>query len=168
MPDKEASMARTRLHTYLNEQNVKFTTVSHSAAFTAQETAASAHVRGVELAKTVIVSLDGTLTMCVLPASHQVDFALLRESTDSKTASLVPEEDYKQLFPDCGPGAEPPFGNLYGMDVVVSGALLQDREVAFNACSYSEIVRMSLDDYLRLVKPRVLDFSVPRERRKAA
>ena len=66
------------------------------------------------------------------------------------------------------PGSQPPFGNLYGMDVVVSGVLLQDREIAFNACSYSEVIRLSLDDYLKHVKARVLDFSVPRERKKAA
>lgn len=157
-----------RLKKYLNEQNVKYVTISHSAAFTAQEVAASAHIKGLELAKTVLVSLDGKLAMCVLPASHQVDFALLKESTDCNTASLVPEQDYKESFSDCAPGSQPPFGNLYGMDVLFSGALLQDREIAFNACSYSELIRLSVDDYLKLVKPMVLDFSVQRERRKAA
>jgi Ala-tRNA(Pro) deacylase len=97
-----------------------------------------------------------------------VDFEMLKASTESTSASLVPEESYKDRFPDCAPGSQPPFGNLYGMDVLISGVMLQDRDIAFNACSYSELVRMALDDYLKLVKPRVLDFSVQRERRKAA
>ncbi len=161
-------MPINRLKEYLNEQNVRYVTISHSAAFTAQEVAASAHIKGQELAKTVIVSLDGTMTMCVLPASHQVDFDLLKESTDSTSARLVPEREYKDRFSDCAPGSQPPFGNLYGMPVLISGSLLQDREIAFNACSYSEVIRLSLDDFVRLVKPRTVDFSVQRERRKAA
>jgi Ala-tRNA(Pro) deacylase len=152
----------------LNNQNVRYVSIAHSPAYTAQEIAASAHVRGQELAKTVIVKLDGKMAMCVLPASHNVDFSLLKKASGVREALLVPEEEYKAAFPDCEPGSQPPFGNLYGLDVFVSRALTQDEEIAFNACSFSELIRLSLNDYMRLVNPVVLDFSVQRERRKAA
>ena len=109
------------------------------------------------------------MVMCVLPASHYVNFPLLKTAFGAREASLVPEEEYRNMFPDCEPGSQPPFGNLYGMDVLVSRALTQDREICFNACSFSELIRLSFDDYLRLVNPTIMDFSIQMtERKKAA
>ncbi|OGW35537.1 MAG: deacylase [Nitrospirae bacterium GWD2_57_9] len=162
-------MSSNRLKDYLNSRQVKYITIAHSPAYTAQEIAASAHIKGQELAKTVMVRLDGKIAMCVLPASHSVDFARLRGNCGARDAVLVPEQEYRDLFPDCAPGAQPPFGNLYGVDVLVSSALISDREIAFNACSFSELIRLSLEDYLKLVEPAVIDLSVqPGKRRRAA
>jgi Ala-tRNA(Pro) deacylase len=61
-----------QLKDFLDENGVKYVTISHSMAFTAQEIAASAHIPGKELAKTVMVKIDGEMAMVVLPASHQV------------------------------------------------------------------------------------------------
>ncbi len=156
------------LKDFLNGRNVRFVSIAHSPAYTAQEIAASAHIKGQELAKTVIARLDRQMVMCVLPASHYVDFGKLKKNTGARDASLVPEDEYRDLFSDCEPGSQPPFGNLYGMAVLVSEALMQDREIAFNACSFSELIRLSVDDYRSLVNPKIIDFSVQRERRKAA
>jgi Ala-tRNA(Pro) deacylase len=161
-------MASIPIKEYLNTQNVKYVSIAHSPAYTAQEIAASAHVRGQDLAKTVMVKLDGKMVMCVLPASHQVDFTLLKDGAGARDAVLLSEEEYQERFPGCEPGSQPPFGNLYGMEVLVSRALAQDEEIVFNACSFSELIRLSFHDYKRLVNPRVLDFSVQRERKKAA
>ena len=128
----------------------------------------STHQRARAAAKAVIVKLDGKMVMCVLPASHYVNFPLLKTAFGARETSLTPEEEYK-VFPDCEPGSEPPFGNLYGMDVLVSRALAQNREISFNACSFSELIRLSFDDYVRVVNPTIMDFSVQQtERRKAA
>lgn len=162
-------MSSNKIKDYLNSQNVKYLSIAHSPEYTAQKIAAAAHVKGQELAKTVIVKLDGKMVMCVLPASHYVNFPLLKEAFGAREASLTPEEEYKDMFPDCEAGAQPPFGNLYGMDVLVSRALAQNKEIAFNACSYTELIRLSFEDYMRLVNPTIMDFSVQQtERRKAA
>ncbi len=161
-------MPSFRIKEYLNAQNVKYVSIMHSPAYTAQEIAASAHIKGQELAKTVIVRLDGKMVMCVLPASHYVDFGLLKKNAGAREALLVPEQEYRDKFPGCEPGSQPPFGNLYGMDVLVSRALAEDKKVAFNAGSFFELIQLPMSDYLKLVNPRVLDFSVQPEQRKAA
>lgn len=161
-------MASNNLKNFLNSKNIKYLNIAHSPAYTAQEIAASAHIKGQELAKTVIVKLDSQMVMCVLPASHYVDFGKLKKSSGAREASLVPEQEYRDLFSDCEPGSQPPFGNLYGVDVFVSKALAQDEEIAFNACSFSELIRLSFHDYKSLVNPKIVDFSLPFERRKVA
>ncbi len=148
-----------RLKRFLDENGVRYVTVSHSTAYTAQEIAASAHVKGKELAKTVMIKVDGEMTMAVLPASFQVDLYLLMDAFDAEKVELATEDEFKGLFPHCEVGAMPPFGNLYDMDVHVAQELTEDREIAFNAGSHTELVKLAYEDFARLVRPRVLDFS---------
>jgi Ala-tRNA(Pro) deacylase len=149
-----------RLKEFLDSHNMKYVTISHSRAFTAQETATSAHIPKKELAKTVMVKVDGKMAMAVLPASYKVDFDLLTKATGSGKVEIADEEEFKDLFPGCEIGAMPPFGNLYGMDVFVAKSLTEDKEIAFNAGSHRELVRMAYKDFEGLVKPRVMKFSV--------
>ena len=149
-----------KLKAYLDENKVRYVTIIHSRAYTAQEIAASAHVKGKELAKTVMVKVDGKMAMAVLPASYRVSFATLKETTGAKELILATEEEFKDLFPGCEPGAMPPFGNLWGMDVFVASRLADDKEIVFNAGSHTELMRLSYEDFERMVKPKVLEFAV--------
>jgi len=155
-------MPAKKLKEFLDSNKVKYVAISHSPAFTAQEIAASAHVPGKELAKTVLVTVDGKMAMAVLPASYRVDVRLLREAAGASAVELAMEREFKGMFPDCELGAMPPFGNLYGMDVYVAQSLSEDENIAFNAGTHTELIRMRYSDFERLVKPRVLKFSVHR------
>jgi Ala-tRNA(Pro) deacylase len=148
-----------KLKEHLDNQKIKYVTLSHSPAFTAMEVAESAHVPGHALAKTVMVKLNGRIAMAVLPSTRKVDLNLLRESVGAEEAQLATEEEFKSLFPDCETGAMPPFGNLYGLEVYVSPNLAEDDEMAFNAGSHTEVMRLAYQDFERLVKPRVVRMS---------
>ena len=152
-------MPLKKLKEYLDNNNVKYIIISHSSAFTAQEVAAHAHIPGKELAKTVLVKINGKMAMAVLPASDKVDFDLLKLAIGDENIRLAYEQEFMDKFPDCEVGAMPPFGNLYGLDVYVAKSLTKDEEIAFNACSHSELIKMSYKDFERLVKPMVIEFS---------
>ena len=149
-------MPDTRLRTFLDKEHVKYVSIGHSPAFTAQEIAATAHIPGKELAKTVIVKVDGELAMVVLPAAEQVRMEQLRKTLGAQHVELADEDEFKKAFPDCETGAMPPFGNLYGMKVFVSQVLREDDEIAFSAGSHSELIRLPYADYERLVHPTPL------------
>lgn len=151
-----------KLKEFLDGNKVKYVTIRHSTAFTAQETAASAHIPGKELAKTVVLRIDGRMVIAVLPASHKLDLPLLRKAVGAHEVEIAHEADFRDMFPGCDTGAMPPFGNLFGMEVLVDGLLAENEEIAFNACSHSELVRLAYADYIKLVKPRVASFSVLR------
>jgi len=144
-----------RLREYLDSHSVRYFVVSHSPAYTAQEIAAAAHVPGRELAKTVMVKIRGRIVMVVLPASRQIDFVLLQKLAGIEDIVLADEEEFSDLFPECEPGAMPPFGNLYGMEVYVSEELEEDDEIAFNAGAHTELLRLPYRDFRRLVSPVV-------------
>ena len=153
---KASAMPIKKLKDHLDGEKIKYVTISHSPAFTAMEVAESAHVPGRALAKTVMVKLDGRMAMAVLPSTRKVDLNLLRESAGAEEAKLATEAEFKSLFPDCETGAMPPFGNLYGMDVYVSHNLAEDDQIAFNAGSHTEVMRLAYLDFERLVKPKVV------------
>ena len=147
-----------KLTEFLDQNDVRYVTIKHSTAYTAQEVAAAAHIPGKELAKPIMVKLDGEMAMATLPASYQVDLEALAREVGAGGAELAEEDDFEGLFPESELGAMPPFGNLYDIPVYVDRTLEEDEEIAFSAGSHTELVRMSYDDYKRLVKPRVLNF----------
>ena len=152
-------MPATKVKEYLDSQKVEYTTLEHSPAYTAQEVAASAHIPGRHLAKTVMIKLDGEMTMAVLPAAYRVNFDRLKKALGASKVELATEKEFKDLFPDCEVGATPPFGNLYGMDVIADESLSDDVVIAFCAGSHTELIQLSYMDFEKLAKPRVVDFS---------
>ena len=152
-------MAVANLMNYLDEHRIQYLVISHSPAFTAQGIAGLTHISGKEMAKTVIVKLDGQLAMAVLPAKYLVDLGALRRGAHVKEAVLAPEDEFRVCFPECETGAMPPFGNLYGMRVFADASLEQDKEIAFNAGTHRELVRMAWEDFKKLVKPAIIRFA---------
>ncbi|MEE9275540.1 MAG: YbaK/EbsC family protein [bacterium] len=148
-----------KLKDFLDSNGVKYVAITHSPAATAQEVAASAHVPGKEMAKTVMLKLDGKMAMAVLPASYKVDFDLMKKAAGAERVELAGESEFGEIFPECELGAMPPFGNLYGIEVFVAESLAEDEEITFNAGSHVELIRMFYKDFESLVKPKVVKFS---------
>jgi len=153
-------MPSKKLKAFLDENKVKYISIQHSSAYTAQEIAAIAHIPGKDLAKTVIIKIDGKMAMAVLPASYKVSFDNLKSSLGVNEVRLAYEQEFMDKFPDCEVGAMPPFGNIYGMDVYVAETLAEEEEIAFNACNHTELIKMSFSDFEKLVKPKRIKFSI--------
>ncbi len=151
-------MPANKLREFLDSRGVKYVTIRHSPAYTAAEVAQSAHVLGRDFAKTIMVSTDLGMAMVVLPASRRIVLADLREMLPAAHVRLATEQEFRDLFPDCELGAMPPFGNLYGLPVYVAGALAEEEEIAFNAGTHTEVIKMAYADFAELVKPELLDF----------
>lgn len=152
-------MPVSKVKHFLDASGIKYVTIRHSPAYTAQEIAASAHIPGKDLAKAVMVKIDGRMAMAVLPASMKIDFSLLQNVTGADKIELAGEQEFKGMFVDCEIGAMPPFGNLYGMDVFVDETLTEDEEIAFNAALHTELIKLSYKDYQGLVNPVLGKFS---------
>ena len=148
-----------KLQELLDLSGVSYTHTVHPLAYTAREVARAEHVPPQEMAKVVIVVVDGEYKMVVLPASRLVDFPEVRTVLGSPTARLATEEELGRVFPDCELGAMPPFGNLYHMKVLLDSALLADERIAFNAGTHRDVVHMRLDDYCRMAQPEVLSLA---------
>jgi Ala-tRNA(Pro) deacylase len=152
-------MPVAKLKEFLDQNRVKYVSLRHSTAYTAQEIAASAHVKGRNMAKTVVVKLSGKLALAVLPAKYHVILEKLKAEAGAGSAELATEEEFVKTFPGCETGAMPPFGNLYGLPVYVDETLTRDEEIAFNAGSHTELIQLAYADFARLAGPTVVRFS---------
>lgn len=147
-----------KLKSYLKKEAVEFEHLEHSLTYTASETAGAQHIPGKSFIKAVIIKFEDKPVMCVLPATHLVDFEKLKAVLGTSTLQLASEEEIAELFPDYEVGAEPPFGNLYGLDVYMEASVQDDKMIAFNAGTHTDVVKIKLDDYTRLVNPTIAEF----------
>ncbi|MBK8944891.1 MAG: YbaK/EbsC family protein [Ignavibacteriae bacterium] len=147
------------IRNYLDENEIKYISIKHSKAYTAQEIAAVAHIEGRRLAKTVVIKINGKLAFAVLPASYKIDFEMLKHSIGNENVRLANEQEFKDKCPGCEVGAMPPFGNLFNCETYVAASLVEDEDILFNAGNHTELIKMKYSDFEELVKPEILRFS---------
>ena len=152
-------MDAQRVRRHLISHGVGYQVQEHPPAYTAQEVAAVEHVSGKEFAKPVIVNADGRLIMIVLPANRLLDLDKLKALLNSDHVRLAREDEFAPIFDECERGAEPPFGNLYGLPTIVDNCLTSE-EVVFNAGSHTETMKLPTIEYLGLVHPETADVAL--------
>lgn len=152
-------MPAKKLRAYLDQQKVKYISTVHSPAYTAQEVAQHAHIRGRSYAKTVLVRAGPSTLIAVLPATHRVEFSWLAKVLDYDDVRLATEDECKKQFDDCEPGAMPPFGTLYGVKLLCDTSLAGSPEIAFSAGTHHEVIRMSFHDWAALARPQFASFA---------
>jgi Ala-tRNA(Pro) deacylase len=156
-----------KLKAMLDEAKVSYEVYTHPLAYTAQEIAAKQHVSGDEMAKVVMLKVDGDLVMAVVRGSQKVDVNLAKKNLGSKDVRLATEDEFISRFPECEIGAMPPFGNLFGLPVYVDPALEKDESIYFNAGNHVQTVHLKYKDFDRLVQPRVVQLGAERIRKAA-
>jgi len=154
MPEKK------RIISFLKENAVKFTLSKHPKAYTAQRAAANAHIPGKNFIKTIVVKIDGKMALAVLPANDRIGFHEFARQLHARKVGLASEDEFRNHFPDSETGGMPPFGNLYNMETYISSDLVDNDEIAFNACNHIDTITMKFEDYNNLVSPVVVHFEI--------
>jgi Ala-tRNA(Pro) deacylase len=138
---------------YLEGRGAGYQIVSHPVTGSSSETAQSAHISGERIVKTVVLR-DGAVgdgyLLAVVPASHHLDLDLL-QGWLGRTVALASEQEVGRLFPDCDLGAIPPFGEAYGLDVVLDDSLAGLHEVYFEGGDHCTLVRVGGEQFRQLM-----------------
>ncbi|MBN1642045.1 MAG: YbaK/EbsC family protein [Anaerolineae bacterium] len=148
---------RERMEGYLRENGVPFELLEHDRAYTMQEAAAALHLPGKQVAKVVIVKAGDAICMVIIPAPYRLNLTAVSTALGKK-ASLAKEAEFAGLFPDCAPGAMPPFGNLYDIPVYVDSALADESDIVFRVGTHRHVIRIAYTDFVRLSHPVVGEF----------
>lgn len=152
-------MIALRVRELLHSHGVGYEHHLHERAITAQDVAAAEHATGWDVAKSVVLAVDGDLVMVVLAAPAEVDLLKAREIFDGDDVRLASEEEFACRFPDCEVGAEPPFGKLYGMPVFIDQSLSGRERMICRAGTHTESLEIAVADYIALVDPTVVDIA---------
>ncbi len=152
-------MAAHRVHEFLDENGIAYEVQDHERAVSAQRLAAVEHVSGWDVAKPVLLSVGDELVMAVVPGAVDVDLDKAQAVIGGNEVRLAAEDEFTDVFSDCEPGAEPPFGNLYGIPVFLDEKLRARRQMICRDGSHTRTFAVATDDYLRAVAPEVVDIS---------
>jgi Ala-tRNA(Pro) deacylase len=145
-----------KLKAVLDGAKIPYEVYNHPLAYTAQEVAAAQHISGKELAKVVMLIVDGDLVMGVVTGNQKIGLNAAKTSLGANQVRLATEDEFTSRFPECEIGAMPPFGNLFGLSVLVDPAVEKDQYIYFNAGNHAQSVRLAYRDFKQLVQPRIV------------
>jgi Ala-tRNA(Pro) deacylase len=155
-----ATPVTARLLAWLRAAGVAFEVLEHAPVRTSEE---AARVRGTPLqqgAKALVVRADERFLHCVLPAHRKADNAALRAVAGTRTLRFATPAELLALT-GCEPGAVPPFGNFFGLPVLLDEALTREERVVFNAGSRAVSITMRGEDLARVCGGTVCRFAAP-------
>jgi Ala-tRNA(Pro) deacylase len=146
---------------FLRRANVGYTVFPHPPAFTAREEASVTHTSGWRWAKSVICFIDGEPAQAVVPAHYVVNLDRLATVAGADSIRMAQESELRWLFPDCEPGAMPPFGPLYKQRVFLDASLALEPTIAFNGGTHQDAIRMRTEDFMIIAHPVIGRFGEP-------
>jgi Ala-tRNA(Pro) deacylase len=152
-------MQTMRLDDLLVSRHISFQRLPHRRTYTANRMAQALHVKGREVAKTVLLKTGNGPLLAVLPATHKIDLEQLREDLGDSHIELAGEEEMDRLFPDCERGAVPPFGSLYQVPTIMDDSLADDENIVFEGPDHEQAIRISFKDYEAIEHPRRAHFA---------
>lgn len=141
-----------KLRHYLDRQHAVYELVEHPPTESAMQSAAAACIPPSCLAKAVLLDLpDDDHLLAVLPADRRIDLEDLRTELDEKPR-LADQDEIGQVFDDCTPGAVPPLGFGYGIDMIVDDYLARAPDIFFEAGDHRSLVHMEQAEFRRLTR----------------
>ena len=147
-----------RLKSVLDSNHIQYSQISHTPTYSAQFSAAVMHAPGKDVTKSVVLRSGKQNLIALLAAPCHINLQKLSAAVGAPV-TILEEQECNKLFPDCEPGAVPPFGELYGLPVYMDSALAGDPEIILSAGTHSDAVRLLSKDFIRLVKPKVCSFA---------
>lgn len=144
----------------LTENNLWFETFKHEEVRTSND---AAKVRtGYSLkqgAKALIVRIKSNgerkFVMLVIPGDARFDKKKTQDALNSKDIRFATEEEVLTVTEGVKIGGIPPFGNLFGIAVIVDPSIFENEKIIFNAGDRSFSIAMYSGDYKRLINPVV-------------
>jgi|APSaa5957512622_1039677.scaffolds.fasta_scaffold17251_2 Ala-tRNA(Pro) deacylase len=154
-----------RITDLLDQDAAPYETFEHAPVRTSEE---AARVRdGYTLqqgAKALIVRAKDTageprFVMLVMPADRRFDKTKLRDNCGLRNTRFATTDEVAELTGGVEPGGVPPFGGLFGLDVLCDPSLFENEKIVFNAGDRSFSVGMRSDDYQRIACPQAVSIT---------
>ena len=146
-----------RIIELLTAQNIPFQKLEHGPVTTSEAAAGARGSRLEEGAKALIVKANEQYYHLIISAAKRVDNNKLRKIVGTNRVRFATSEELQKLT-GCLPGAVPPFGNLFGLPVLMDDALLAEETVYFNCGSHTISLRMTRADLAKAAGAQVQNF----------
>jgi Ala-tRNA(Pro) deacylase len=135
----------------LTDHGTEYNLIPHPKSFSSVESANFAHVPEDHIAKGVLLKDRDGYVLAVIPASEWVDLRRLKAEL-GRDLDMAPETEVDRLFNDCAPGAIPPLGEAYGLEMVLDESLTHLSSIYFEGGDHEHLVRLDSDQFNALMQ----------------
>lgn len=94
-------------------------------------------------------------SMLVVPGDKRFNIDKVKELLNAKDIRFATEGEVKEIAGGVELGGVPPFGNLFGLKVIVDKSLFNIEKIIFNAGDRRFSIAMKSKDYKTLVNPEL-------------
>lgn len=165
----EANLARyhplaREIISLLDDHQIQYETFDHEPVLTSEQ---AAHIRdGYTLqqgAKAIVMRVRDKVDhapyfiMVVVPGDQKIDSQKLRRYLKSKDIRFANVDEIAELTNGVQTGGIPPFGNLFGIEVLMDPTMTAHERIVFNAGDRCFSIGMARIDYEDLVQPKLVD-----------
>lgn len=153
----------SRIIDLLENAGVEFETFEHEPVRTSEEAAQlrdgyTLH-QGAKalLARIKLNTGEKKFVMLVLPGDFRFDSKKVQAECSAKDLRFATVEEVAAITDGILPGGVPPFGHLFGLEVIADPSLLENERVIFNAGDRAFSIALKTSDYMKVVNPRVVE-----------
>ena len=147
----------------LDRHGVHYEHLHSPEGFTLESLATDEYGSRQSAAEVVIAMADGRLLELVVPSVSWVDLNKVREMVGRQSVRFATEEEVREHYARCEPGAVPALRRPADSDVLMDSWVDVNSNVIFLAGSQHDAIRMPMQEWLEMVNPRIGSFSQPIE-----
>lgn len=135
----------------LADHGTEYDLVAHPKSYSSIDNANAAHVPEDHIAKGVLLKDGWGYVLAAIPASEWVDLRRLQAEL-GRDLAMAPEKEIDRLFRDCAPGAVPPLGEAYGLEMVLDESLGRLSSIYFEGGDHEHLVRLDGNQFNALMR----------------
>ena len=151
---------------YLANKDVSYEVVEHRTVYTAYDLAMTLKMKENQIAKNLLIKADKDFVIVVLSANKNIDLKKFAKVAGAAKADMPKEGIMKTKF-KVHPGALPAFGGVNKLSVYVDKALSKESRVLFSVGSFTESIRMTVKNFIKLEQAEIGVFSVAKKIKKS-
>ena len=148
-----------KIKIFLEEKQIPFSHLEHTETPTSID---SAKARGEDLkigAKALLLKTDDQFAMFVISAANKMNSKKIKDHVGASKIRFATLEELQQIT-TLVPGSVPPFGNpIFDLPLYIDISIAENEDIAFNAGSLTDSIKIKSADYLKIANGELFDFS---------
>lgn len=134
---------------YLAKYRVPYQVISHQRTQCLEDAVAQLEMNTENLVEAQLVADDQGVILVVVPYQRRINFEKLKHKLN-RNLRLMPAFKSNRLFYDCEPGSRPPFGDPYGLDMIMDKSIGHLDSVLIESGCHTALLKISVNDFLFL------------------
>ncbi len=137
-------MLAVKLKQFLDKYHVSYLELNHERG-NAQDAIQDLNIEHSKVLRAIPLTDGQNCLLAVLPFNSQLNIKGLTE--ERKKYQCLTDEEVNHIFYDCESGSLPPFGEPYGVKVIVDKDIENLTEVYFESGCHNSKIYMTIDDF---------------------